>query len=1469
MLFSLLTVFTFSVSWAQSRPVDESTRQALERMGKESAHRSQSLLTPAFGSISQPIKDLREEITGIFKELGGTDLKAYDGHWVVNIYADSKPNAWVRKIFHPERTWNNKPVPKVSYRQAMKLADDNKPIYEFGFSAGLFNILKTRDQLAFVIGHELTHLLENHIDSESGVVSGQQHEVVADAESIRRMVGKYDLKAGVAAITLVFQSEDGDTRPGGLLDMLVAGFGSHHHEGQRISALQFTVEHYLRYNERAQSVRAPTPLPERYNIHSKLKRKKQDPRFEQLWGTYYRDLLSKAFLRGQPEAALMEEGRGVEVAERPSIVTSETREQKTSLVLQLIQEIEASSKSKSVKANAFLQILIAMSAGLMNTFSFDDFTVFERQKVTQFLARQSVGADGWKYADYAHLEKDMKPQSRLALNKIFLGSENGQFVITQLVNTFPEWKHLFSSFHNFQRFYSATGKIDVDLLQKEILRIERSTSSPLMREYHRQLAHMVKTIQWPDGKPPRFYYLEDARKIIGNYPLKTEEILNVLKVGEPAFRGDYNKVRSQILADAKRSDFDFHTQYRFSNDSIEVASKLLNDSSLSEQDRKSIFYLFGFFIEDVKILEGSEVAKSLSRYMHSLSREERLSLLMDYPELLKQQRDKTMALAQRSLSADSDKLYEAIEKMESNGFDRYLTLVRIWGVFKTNVLRLFHDGNQKAFIESLSPAEIQKVFSILEDHRRDLLTLDTLTHRNSTKLSTNTELLQKHRDASVVLGQMLVKNLSSMPLLEFQKRWIFMREMTGELVVSQGDRKKIQAYLQSKMKGLSQAQRYALVLDRHLNSYLSTQEISQVMVDQVQAKAPKGVSLTQLAAVVAEVVQEGDLQSKTDLYHQLRNAVSEKWNLQPGSVHEVFPQDERTVTQRTSETQYMVRGLSGLLAATRGQSVTAQLQIIDYLMGRLEKWPSFIDQLERDLQKLNSAGKNSVSIIANLMSVREEMQLRSELERSGLVNSFLTGPTGLIKDGKNLAVVVERIISAVTPENREFARIMLEALCQAEGSNKSIFLSYILAQKSKTGALSEALVLKSILDAYGVPGVKLAQYLSFTDEFKSFKSTLETYQDAAMPISYYEMLLLVREHLGEKWNSEKFRIVKILGTGSVNIAVEYLDLETGKVGVLNISRKNITTKTSEDFHRMGILLQALSRNPQYERKFDFVVGLMGIIKNSVSLEFDKKHAFEIQQEVQALYNRDVNGWKVRTVNTYSQEGMTILMQKAPGVGARQLQSWDPQVYRSAMAALLAVEDGILRGVGANSSSLPVPLHANPDLHDGQVLIDTKSKIVTLLDFGQAERISNLERTLGIELLRFASGIDSVKSAQRTLQESFKQMKVKGHQEISESFLSEVLQRTDRMDRFVRLVSGLNQQGYQVPLSSIHWVLAVNRAIKLGKKIGVPMEASYRNLLLTTKVGLSLQTYNRAASLVRSLPAAQKMPAPMCAKLFQF
>lgn len=65
-------------------------------------------------------------------------------------------------------------------------------------------------------------------------------------------------------------------------------------------------------------------------------------------------------------------------------------------------------------------------------------------------------------------------------------------------------------------------------------------------------------------------------------------------------------------------------------------------------------------------------------------------------------------------------------------------------------------------------------------------------------------------------------------------------------------------------------------------------------------------------------------------------------------------------------------------------------------------------------------------------------------------------------------------------------------------------------------------------------------------------------------------------------------------------------------------------------------------------------GLAEVIRKSVSLEFDNGAAFGMQQQVQPLHNRPVNGWNIRTVEAFSQEHQTIFMEKAPGQTARKV-----------------------------------------------------------------------------------------------------------------------------------------------------------------------------------------------------------------------
>ena len=149
------------------------------------------------------------------------------------------------------------------------------------------------------------------------------------------------------------------------------------------------------------------------------------------------------------------------------------------------------------------------------------------------------------------------------------------------------------------------------------------------------------------------------------------------------------------------------------------------------------------------------------------------------------------------------------------------------------------------------------------------------------------------------------------------------------------------------------------------------------------------------------------------------------------------------------------------------------------------------------------------------------------------------------------------------------------------------------------------------------------------------------------------------------------------------------------------------------------------------------------------------------------------------------------------------------------------------------------MFANPDFHDGQVLIDEETKSVTILDFGQAVPISNDDRVGGLDLLTIIGKVDSAKAAAKRLNKRY----FPDNEVITKELLEPILEREDRMDCFIHLLSALSRSGADVPISSVHWVLGMNRQIALAEKIGDPIDSAVRNMVLNHKAGLPLSTFN--------------------------
>ena len=635
-------------------------------------------------------------------------------------------------------------------------------------------------------------------------------------------------------------------------------------------------------------------------------------------------------------------------------------------------------------------------------------------------------------------------------------------------------------------------------------------------------------------------------------------------------------------------------------------------------------------------------------------------------------------------------------------------------------------------------------------------------------------------------------------------------------------RQGLEAYLKPKLEALPLDQLRQWLAKPHVLDALSAETQGQLLSRLVDPSA----SPADLGTRVAELNEQMQLaQDHLEGFGIFRDQLAQAARLQPGTVAQVFPEIERKLGETES---VVLRGLSGMVSLTRTRPAEDQIAMVEYLMGRQSKMPEFLVEATREAQ--------SVAPVTELVSdARSELQRADVTTRVLVANSFLAGPTSFIRTAEGMKKLQSHVLKDVSPQHQELAHRIAEALIESQGSSDSLALAYVLGQRpDKEGKLSEAQVLNNLFDAYGVPGIKFKQYLSFTSEFKDFREAFSEAQDNALPLSYRQVINLINTRFKGEWPPE-LEIDKILGSGSVNVGVRYLNKTTGQREVISIAREDIEKSTEYDFLRFKNFLHALNKTPEDQHKFGYLLGLADVIEDSVTLEFDKTASLNMQKQVQPLYDRQVDGWNVQSIDATKAENMTIFMEEAKGKTARKTLASDPALYRSAMRAMAEVELDALLGIDQHGKAKPVPLHANPDFHDGQVLIDPETRSVTILDFGQAVPISNQQRDRAIDMLRVIAKAQGPKSSLKLLQKQVP--------ELTAEELEPILKREDRMDMFVHLLALMAQKGHKVPIAEVHWVMAMHRQVALGEKIAMPVESMIRNLLVVKKLGGNLRLYN--------------------------
>jgi hypothetical protein len=627
--------------------------------------------------------------------------------------------------------------------------------------------------------------------------------------------------------------------------------------------------------------------------------------------------------------------------------------------------------------------------------------------------------------------------------------------------------------------------------------------------------------------------------------------------------------------------------------------------------------------------------------------------------------------------------------------------------------------------------------------------------------------------------------------------------------------------------------------DRVLDT-LKADQTSNLMVKLLGDLSKPGSDTVALGAAVKDLDSTFKLKEEHGLaYVLMRDDVTLKRKLQPGNLDQVFPPEEANLSDDLKQFRVQLSGLSGLIAMTRNHTPKEQLATIEYLMGRADDPPEFLEKASEN-QSLGPVAQTIRNARASLMESDIGVRVM-------VANSFLAGPNGLLQVPGGKDAVLAHFLAGVQEASLKLARPLTQAILVSQGDADSLAVAAVLGQRPKqhgdSKKLTEADILSRVFDSYGVPGIKMKQYLAFTSQFAQYREAFEDAQDAANPLSYFEMVRLIQARFGSEW-PEDLVVDKLLGSGSVNVAIRYTNKATGKREVVSLGREHIIEQTNYDFARFNKFVDALTSNPEGKETFGFIKGLTGIIEDSVELEFDKEAAKAVQKKAFETYRHKFpDGWTLRSIDAYQVKNLGLFMEEAKGTTARKILSSKPELYQTAMRHMGHAEFNLLKGIDSTNNLVPRPNFANPDIHDGQILIDEENKTATVLDFGQAVPISNKERELALDILTIIGGATTSAGAARLLNKRFFPNAKKGEgitkQEIKE------IRKTAKlmMDKFIRLLSLVSGKGAKVPLSTVHWVLALNRQLVLGEKLDQSVKGQLIGMVINHRLGMPLSVYN--------------------------
>ncbi|MEQ1878006.1 MAG: hypothetical protein ABL958_15290, partial [Bdellovibrionia bacterium] len=380
-------------------------KKELEKWGIRNREELGTLLTPPRGRIDPQYQKIRADIYKIIEELAGDKIKGKGLKIIVSLWSNNTVRYGPDAVdpVQMQRQWEYEEKKGTWPIAPMMGLDPNAKFYELELSLGLLNKIRTRSEMAFIIGNMLSHILEGHTveDTLGGWWSNQRYEGIADQQALDLMRGKFNLDDAVSILYRLLALDENNKKDQG--EAVAQILKKEHHEGVRIAIVQAYIQYLRRQYADAQPVPAAA-VPEYYRSDVRDRRVGIGKGPNKDIAAVIPDFLgivNDHFLAHDPKMNWLTTNGGPEGSKYNFAAIRGSEEQGREMFVLGLEAIDKSKKSAQIKGDA--AFMLAMFIDMhFNYKPLDKMTDAQSHKVASLHLKWTN--DGWnpnKFVEYA------------------------------------------------------------------------------------------------------------------------------------------------------------------------------------------------------------------------------------------------------------------------------------------------------------------------------------------------------------------------------------------------------------------------------------------------------------------------------------------------------------------------------------------------------------------------------------------------------------------------------------------------------------------------------------------------------------------------------------------------------------------------------------------------------------------------------------------------------------------------------------------------------------------------------------------------------------------------------------------------------------------------------------------------------------------------------------------------------------